>query len=93
MKILTKFLTVPASNEVREIEVAQLWEVRWTSRDGSYSGETQPEMEGFPSRQAAEEFAESLRNAFALIRTTAENKVTVRAAGGGRVSQLFTGTR
>lgn len=87
MKIVTKWLTVPASNETREIEVAQLWEVRWKSRHGPYHSDVRPEVEAFPSRQAAEEFAESLRNAFDLVRHTSGTKVTVRQAGG-LVSQI-----
>jgi hypothetical protein len=89
MKILTKWLTVPASNDVREIEVAQLWYVRWQSRHGEYYDDTQKEMEAFPSRQAAEEFAESLRNAFALVRHTSGNKVTVRPSEGDLADKLF----
>ncbi len=93
MKIFTKFLTVPTSNETREIEVAQLWEVRWESRHGEYSNDTRPEMEAFPTRQTAEEFAEALRNAFDIVRHTSGHKVTVREAGGGapRNALAFTG--
>lgn len=90
MNILTKWLTVPTSNETREIEVAQLWEVRWTSRHGEYSVCTQPEMEAFTTREAAEEYATSLRNAFDLIRHTGEgNHVSVRLASDGKRSKLF----
>lgn len=89
MKITTKFLTVPASNETREIEVAELWEVRWRSRHGEYHADTQPEIEAFPSRKAAEEFAESLRCAFDLVRHTSGNQVTVRRAGGSVIGKLF----
>jgi hypothetical protein len=67
MKIFLKKLTVPATNETKEIEVAQLWEVRWTSRHGEYSHSVEPELEAFPSKEAAEEFATSLRNAFDLL--------------------------
>ncbi len=93
MKILTKWLTVPSTNETREIEVAQLWEVRWQSRQGEYGHDTRPEMEAFPTRQAADEFAEALRSAFALVRHTSGHTVTVTESGGGRHRNLlaFTG--
>ena len=34
MNLLRKWLKVPASNETKEIEVAQTWEVRWHSLKG-----------------------------------------------------------
>lgn len=89
MKIFTKLLTVLVSNETREIEVAQLWEVRWQSRHGEYSMDVRPEIEAFPTRQAAEEFAESLRNAFDLVRHTSGTNVTVKEAGGSLGSKIF----
>jgi hypothetical protein len=90
MNIITKWLTVPVSNEVREIEVAQLWEVRWTSRNGAYHSDTQPEMEAFPTQQEAAEFAEALRNAFFLLRHKGSGTdVTLRKAGSGVVRQLI----
>lgn len=73
----TKKITVPTSNETKEVDAIQLWEVRWTSRYGSYSRDTQAEMEAFPSQNQAEEFAQALRNAFKLIKHTSENNVTV----------------
>lgn len=75
-----KTITVPASNEVKEIEAVQLWEVRWRSRHGDFSGETSPQVEAFPTQELAEEFATALRNAFTLIRHTYGIKVTVQKA-------------
>lgn len=73
----TKKIEVPASNEIKEVDAIQLWEVRWTSRHGGFSGDTKPEMEAFPSQIQAEEFAQALRNAFKLIKHTSGNNVTV----------------
>lgn len=75
-----KWLTVPKTNETRQQQSVQLWEVRWTSRHGEYHMDTRPELECFTSAEDAEAFAESLRNAFAIIRTTSGNRVTVRQA-------------
>lgn len=80
MKIFTKLLTVPVSNETKEIEVAQLWEVRWTSRYGGYASDTRPEVEAFPTLDKAEAFADALRKAFALVRHTQGNIVKVSKA-------------
>lgn len=74
---------VPESNKLREIEVVDAWAVRWRSRHGEFSGETQPEIEVFANRDLAEEFAESLRMAFRLIRTTSGDKVKVMRSDGG----------
>lgn len=66
-------LIVPESNETKEVDVAQTWEVRFFSThfDRRYGLSTsKPEMEVFTDREAAEAFAQSLRNAFALTRTT-----------------------
>lgn len=79
--IWLKKLTVPFTNATRETDAVQLWEVRWTSRYGEYHYCTKPEMEAFTSPEAADEFAESLRNAFKLIRHTDGTKVTVRKVG------------
>jgi hypothetical protein len=77
MKVFTKWLTVPESNDTQTIEVAQLWEVRWKSRHGEYSHDVRPEVEAFASEAQAEEFATALRNAFQLVRHTSGRKVIV----------------
>lgn len=79
MKIpfLTKKLVVPVSNDVKEIEALQTWEVRWTSRHGEYSHSTRREIEVFASEQDAQHFAAALQAAFRLIRITTENEVRV----------------
>ena len=77
MRLFTKKLAVPASTETREVDVAQTWEVRWMSRHGEYMGSTRPEMEVFLSEGEAREFADALKNAFALIRHTSGTAVDV----------------
>ena len=80
MRIITKLLTVPFENGTRQIEVVQLWEVRWMSRHGEYSGDVAPQIETFTTREAADNFATSLRNAFKLIRHTGTVYVHARGA-------------
>lgn len=82
MNIFIRSLIVPRSNETKTIDVAQLWDVRWNSRHGEYSGDIRPQLECFTSEEAADAFAESLRNAFKLIRTTSGNNVFVTKAKG-----------
>jgi hypothetical protein len=72
-----KWLTVPASNDTRQVEAVQLWEVRWESRYGKYSNDTRPEVEAFTSQDEADKFADALRAALVLLRTTSGTKVTV----------------
>ncbi len=65
-----KVIEVPVSNDVHEVQVVQLWYVKWTRRydyDALY-GESC--VEAFPVEQDALDFAESLRNARALLRDT-----------------------
>lgn len=81
MNIFTKLLTIPASNETRQIEVAQLWEVRWTSRHGGYSHDVRPEVEAFTSKDAAEDFALALNNAWHLLRcSSAGTEISLKKA-------------
>jgi hypothetical protein len=75
-----KWLRVPVSNATKDVEAVQLWEVRWTSRHGEWQGSTKPELECFTSLEEAEAFAEALRNAFALIRHTSGNTITLKKA-------------
>jgi glutamate dehydrogenase/leucine dehydrogenase len=72
-----KWLTVPWSNETKQIQVMQTWEVRWQSRNGEYSGNVKPEAEVFTSEEEAVEFANSLKKAFRLIRHTSGTSVSI----------------
>lgn len=68
MKLWTKLLQVPVSNARKQIVAVQMWEVRWRSRRGQYDCDGFPEMEAFPSLDAAEHFRDALVNAFRLTR-------------------------
>lgn len=72
-----KRIRVPESNNIKEVDAVQLWEVRWQSRNGEFHGETSREVEAFPTEKEASEFAESLKNAFKLIRHTSGNRVQI----------------
>lgn len=80
-KLTVKQTEVPASNEVKTIENVQLWYVGWISRDGDASWNTNKETEAFTSEQEANDFAQSLRNAFKLLRHTSNTRVVVRMGG------------
>ena len=71
-----KTITVPTV-EKEDLDAAELWDVRWTSRYGSFHGDTQPEMEVFFSEEEANRFKTELEDAFKLIRHTSGNKVEV----------------
>lgn len=75
--MIFKWLTIPWSNRTKQIQVPQLWYVRWESRYDKYGSSTQPEVEAFTSEQQANEFAESLRKAFKLIKHTSGTNVLV----------------
>ncbi len=72
-----KKLTVPKGNSTEQIEVVQTWEVRWTARTGIFSSEVREECEIFTDKDTAYHFAESLKNAFGLIRHIGSNTVKV----------------
>ena len=77
--LLFKKLPVPATNDLKEVDAVQLWEVRWQSRTGLYATDVRPQMEGFTSEQLATDFADALRAANKLLCHTGEGLgVTVR---------------
>ena len=70
-----KKLFTPKSDELKSVEVVQLWYVRWASRHGRFAGDTEEVMEAFTSKEDAVAFANSLKAAFALIKNTSENSI------------------
>lgn len=92
MKFFKKFVEVPVSNETQLIEAVQLWEVRWSSRWGELSTNVRDEVEAFPSEIEAKHFFDALVNAFALVRHTSGNRVTMKKGVGvkARISAVST---
>ena len=79
MKWMTKRITVPFSNETKEIDAVQLWEVTWLSY-GEYMHDKEKHIEAFPTQAEADSFATSLRNAFDLIKGKGKHSVFVHRA-------------
>lgn len=73
-----KKLKTPVNNEIKETDAVQMWEVRWRSRHGECSWDMRSEVEVFLSESDANAFAESLRAAYRLTRTTFGNYVEVK---------------
>ena len=67
---------VPETNNTKQIDVVQTWEVRWHSRHSEFSGGTQPEVEVFTSELDAANFKKSLQNAFKLLKHTSGTYIT-----------------
>ncbi len=81
LMIAIKKLLVPLTNATKQIDVAQTWEVRWTSVSfwlDSRLSDKIPEMEAFFSQEEAIAFAESLEAAVKLLRFRGCGTVTVR---------------
>jgi hypothetical protein len=76
MKWFRKDVSAPSGEKVT-LEGVQLWMVRWTSRYGEYHGNVQSEAAAFTTQEDAEHFAQSLRDAFELIRHTSQAYVEV----------------
>lgn len=77
MNLIKKILKKPESDELKEVDALEVWVVTWKSRQGGCSYDVTKEFEAFTNKDLAEEYAESLRNAFKLIRHTSENRVKV----------------
>jgi hypothetical protein len=71
-----KNLFIPTGQK-ESVVAYESWTVRWTSRYGEYSGNTQQEAEVFTNEDDAKKFANQLREAFKLTRTTSGNRVIV----------------
>jgi hypothetical protein len=72
-----KWLKVPSTNETKEVRAVQLYTVRWSGRTNAYQSGLYPKVEGFEAKEQAEEFAESLRQAFKLLGMTGEGTSVV----------------
>lgn len=72
-----KELFTPKSDDLKSVEVVQLWYVRWTARYGRFSSDTKEVMEAFTSKDEAIGFANSLKAAFALVKNACDNSVSV----------------
>ncbi len=78
--LFKKKILAPVSNNTQLIEVVQLWEVRWWSRDGEHLDKTpryvsaRQEVECFTSEEAAVGFKKALDQAFALLRYTGHGR-------------------
>ncbi len=65
-----KFLKVPAGDQ--NITAIKTWEVRWTSRHGSYSSDVTPEVEVFADYASADTFRQAISNAIALLKNSGD---------------------
>ena len=77
LDFIFKKITVPKDNETREQEAVQLWYVRWTARYGKYAHDTKEVMEAFTTPEEAQEFKESLENAFQLLQHTSGTRIKI----------------
>lgn len=72
--MIRKLLSIPFG--YREIVAIELWEVRWESRPSKYGA--MPQMEAFPTENAARAFEKALREAFRLTCSYGVSTITVR---------------
>ena len=85
MNWIMKWLTVPLSNQTTTVEVPDMWEVRWSGGSwDSFIGQPQhfwkrrEHVEVFLEQAQADAFADSLMNAFRLLRLKGYQRVRVR---------------
>lgn len=69
------FKTIAIPSGTKDIAAVKTWEVRWDSRYGIFSDNTNPEIEVFVSEEKAREFYDALVSAFKLLKYTC-NKTT-----------------
>lgn len=66
--MIFKKIKVPSNLLKIDLIAIEMWEVRWDSRNGRYSGDEIQEIETFTSKEDATIFKESLEDAFKLLR-------------------------
>lgn len=66
--MIFKKIKVPNKFSTIDLIAIEMWEVRWKSRDGRYSGDEREEIETFVSKEDAQIFKDSLDAAFKLLR-------------------------
>lgn len=77
MSIFNKKTIEVPTTQSEILEAAESWIVRWESRCGQFSYDWRKECEVFLSKEDANRFAESLRNAFNLLKFTYGIEVVV----------------
>lgn len=76
MSWIRKWIPAPSGEKV-QLAAVESWTVRWTSRYGSFSGDTRPEMEIFTNYEDALHFKRELKAAFKLIRHSSNTYVDI----------------
>lgn len=64
-------------NKEEQIPVANAWEVRWNRRYGEYSDQVEPAVVVCLTKEDADKFKKSLKEAFELLQHTSGTRVTV----------------
>lgn len=63
--------------QTMQVDVAEVFEVRWQSRHGEFSYATRPEIRVFAKEKDAISFRDALRDAFRLIKHTSGTEVSI----------------
>jgi len=63
----TKKIEVPTTNDTKEVDTVELWYVKWKIPVKCISSWWEDHMEAFTTKEAADEFADSLRSASKLL--------------------------
>ena len=71
-----KSVEVPSGEKVN-LEGLVTWKVQWLARNGQFAGHTFPTAQFFTTKEDAEKFAVQIKEAFKLVRNTANNEITV----------------
>jgi len=74
--------SVPRKSRHKDVIAADLWIVSWRSRYGEYSSDIKKEYIAFTVKKDAEGFAQSLRDAFKLLKHTSGNIVNLEKGRG-----------
>lgn len=75
--ISLKKLLIPSGS--KEIDAAKTWSVRWRSYKHDLDFDGTEYVEVFVTKQEADEFADSIKNAFAIIKQRSNTEVSVVA--------------
>lgn len=77
MKFISKINSIFGVKKVKNVQGAEIYSVSWLSRFGDFHSETKPVYKAFLTKEDAEEFAQSLRDAHKLLQNTNSIKITI----------------
>ena len=77
MSFIPKLNALFSVKKEKEVDGAHVWMVSWNSRTGNYSSDIKRVAKAFLFEEDAKQYAESLKQAHALLQNTNDLKINI----------------